>query len=245
MNANGSATTYTIEWGTTTRYGSQTAAASAGNGRTPTAVTARLTGLQPVHALSLAHGGHQRGRHHARARPHVPDRAAALRGHHRALAPHRAVGRRPADRRAGDRRRRRRDDRRAPAAAVPDRRRTSRSSRPPARAATAATCSRSRPCGRPRAIASSRRPRPSPPARSPPPSSAVKVGAGARHRTRTWARVEGYVLPAVHGTASLQRYRSRTGWRQVKFKTVAPADAVRTRYSFSVGGRGSRRTSCA
>ena len=31
--------------------------------------------------------------------------------------------------------------------------------------------------------------------------SAVKVGAGARHRTRTWARVEGYVLPAVHGTA--------------------------------------------
>ncbi len=64
--------------------------------------------------------------------------------------------------------------------------------------------------------------------------SAVKVGAGARHRTRTWARVEGYVLPAVHGTASLQRYRSRTGWRQVKFKTVAPADAVRTRYSFSV-----------
>jgi hypothetical protein len=64
--------------------------------------------------------------------------------------------------------------------------------------------------------------------------SAVKVGAGARHRTRTWARVEGYVLPAVHGTASLQRYRIRTGWRHVKFKTVAPADAVRTRYSFSV-----------
>ena len=31
----------------------------------------------PVHALPLAHGGHQRGRHHARARPHVPDRAAA------------------------------------------------------------------------------------------------------------------------------------------------------------------------
>ena len=38
VNANGSATMYAVEWGPTTRYGSQTAAASAGNGRTPTAV---------------------------------------------------------------------------------------------------------------------------------------------------------------------------------------------------------------
>ncbi len=35
VNANGSATTYTIEWGTTTRYGSQTAAASAGTAGRP------------------------------------------------------------------------------------------------------------------------------------------------------------------------------------------------------------------
>ena len=67
VNANGSATTYTIEWGTTTRYGSQTAAASAGNGRTPTAVTARLTGLNPYtlyhwRAVATNAAGTTRGR---------------------------------------------------------------------------------------------------------------------------------------------------------------------------------------
>ena len=42
------------------------------------------------------------------------------------------------------------------------------------------------------------------------------------------------MLPGVHGTVSLQRYRRGRGWRQVKHKTVAPSDELRTRYRFSV-----------
>jgi hypothetical protein len=64
--------------------------------------------------------------------------------------------------------------------------------------------------------------------------SAVRVGARARHYARRRAVVEGSVLPAVHGTASLQRYRRGKGWKQVKVKTVAPTDDVRTRYRFIV-----------
>lgn len=47
VNPNGRATTYRVEYGTTTAYGSTTAAASAGAGTTATAVTAGLTGLTP------------------------------------------------------------------------------------------------------------------------------------------------------------------------------------------------------
>jgi hypothetical protein len=63
--------------------------------------------------------------------------------------------------------------------------------------------------------------------------SVVKVGGRARHVTRRRAAIEGAVLPAVHGTASLQR-RIGKRWRQVARRTIAPADSLRSRYRFGV-----------
>ena len=116
-NANGSATTYRIEYGTSTRYGSETAPAQAPSTGTPS-VSVKLDRPAAVHALPLAHGGHQRGRHHARRRPLVPDRPPAHRRQPLAVAQDGAVGRRRAPRRPRQRRRRVGDDRRAPAAAA-------------------------------------------------------------------------------------------------------------------------------
>ena len=45
VNPNGSATTYSFQYGATTAYGSQTAAVSAGSGTSPVAASATLTGL--------------------------------------------------------------------------------------------------------------------------------------------------------------------------------------------------------
>jgi hypothetical protein len=64
--------------------------------------------------------------------------------------------------------------------------------------------------------------------------SAVKVGARARHHARRRARIEGSILPEVHGTASLQRRIRGRGWVQVGKKSVRPADDVRSRYRFGV-----------
>ena len=47
VNPNGNATTFTVEWGTTTRYGNRTTDAAVGSGRAPATVTATLTGLRP------------------------------------------------------------------------------------------------------------------------------------------------------------------------------------------------------
>jgi hypothetical protein len=47
VNPRGAATTYAFQYGTTTAYGSQTPARSAGAGSDPTRVTFRLTGLTP------------------------------------------------------------------------------------------------------------------------------------------------------------------------------------------------------
>jgi hypothetical protein len=47
VNPNGSATTWYVEYGTTTSYGTQTASASAGSGTTNAAVSAPLTPLKP------------------------------------------------------------------------------------------------------------------------------------------------------------------------------------------------------
>lgn len=63
--------------------------------------------------------------------------------------------------------------------------------------------------------------------------SAVRVGRIARHRSRRWARIEGSVLPAVSGRASLHRL-TRRGWRLVRRKAIAPTDAQRSRYRFAV-----------
>jgi hypothetical protein len=47
VNPNGSATSWYVEYGTSTSYGSKTSAANAGSGTSGTAVTALLTGLKP------------------------------------------------------------------------------------------------------------------------------------------------------------------------------------------------------
>jgi hypothetical protein len=233
VNSNGSATTYTIEWGTTTRYGSQTAAAATPPADTPATVSARLTGLRPYtlyhwRTVATNAAGTTRGRDRTFRTARLPSTVTI--GLSRRTVPW-----------GGDVRIGGRvtgvgvsgmtvalQQQRFPVDQDFTQVSTARTGRDggylftiPALWSTTSY----RVVPQTQAVATS------PVATA---YSAVKVGAGARHRTRTWARVEGYVLPAVHGTASLQRYRSRTGWRQVKFKTVAPADAVRTRYSFSV-----------
>ena len=233
VNANGGATTYTIEWGTTTRYGSQTAAASAGNGRTPTAVTARLTGLNPYtlyhwRTVATNAAGTTRGRDRTFRTARLP--SAVTIGLSRGTVPWGGdlrIGGRVTGAGAGGMTVALQQQR-FPIDADFAQLTTARTGRDggylftiPALWSTTSY----------RVVTQTQVVATSPVATA---RSAVKVGAGARHRTRRWARVEGYVLPAVHGTASLQRYRSRTGWRQVRFKTIAPADAVRTRYSFSV-----------
>ena len=233
VNANGNATTYTVEWGTTTRYGNQTAAAPAGNGRTPTTVTARLTGLSPYtlyhwRTVATNAAGTTRGRDRTFRTARLP--SAVTIGLSRGTVPWGGdvrVGGRVAGVGVG-----------GIAVALQGQRfpidadfaqlATARTGRDggylftiPALWSTTSY----------RVVTQTQVVATSPVATA---RSAVKVGAGVRHRSRRWASVEGYVLPAVNGTASLQRYGSRTGWRQVKFKTVAPADAVRTRYRFGV-----------
>jgi hypothetical protein len=233
VNPGGSETTYTIEWGTTTRYGSQTAAASAGSGTTPTTVSARLTGLR---AYTLYHwrtvatnaAGVTRGRDRTFRTARLPSSVTI--GLSRRTVPW-----------GGDTRIGGRvsgvgvggltvalQQQRFPVDAGFTPLATTRTGSdggylfaiPALYTTTSYRVVTQTPIPVTSAVATAR--------------SSVKVGARARHRTRTRASVEGTVLPGVHGTASLQRYRRGRGWRQVKFKTVAPADELRTRYRFSV-----------
>ena len=75
--------------------------------------------------------------------------------------------------------------------------------------------------------------------------SAVRPGLRVRHVSRRRATVLGSVVPAVPGTAALQRYVRGAGWRQAQLAPIAPADATRSRYAFSVRrprhGRPARR----
>jgi hypothetical protein len=64
--------------------------------------------------------------------------------------------------------------------------------------------------------------------------SRVNAGLRVRHFARKRARLEGSVLPAVTGTVVLQLYRPGLGWKRVRTTTLTPADAVRSRYRFIV-----------
>jgi hypothetical protein len=64
--------------------------------------------------------------------------------------------------------------------------------------------------------------------------SRVNAGLRVRHHARKRARLEGSVLPAVTGTVVLQLYRPGLGWKRVRTTTLAPADEVRSRYRFTV-----------
>jgi hypothetical protein len=64
--------------------------------------------------------------------------------------------------------------------------------------------------------------------------SRVTAGLRVRHFARKRARLEGSVLPAVTGTVVLQLYRPGVGWKRVRTTTLTPADEVRSRYRFIV-----------
>ena len=71
--------------------------------------------------------------------------------------------------------------------------------------------------------------------------SRVRVGVRARHHVRRRARIEGSVLPGVAGAATLQLYRRGLGWEDVRSATLVPTDATSSRYRFTV--RRLKRTS--
>ena len=244
VNPNGGATTYTIEYGTSTRYGSQTAAAPAGSDKTFTAVSARLTGLRPYtryhwRTVATNPAGVTRGRDRTFRTDRLPTGVTI--GLSRRTVPW-GGGLRLGGRVSG--------------AGVSGMSVVLEQQRFPqdqgfTRVGTARTGSdggylftipslytttRFRVLTSTQVVATS----PVVTARS-----AVKVGARARHYARRRAAIEGTVIPGVHGTATLQRYRRGVGWRQAKFKTVAPSDELRTRYRFKVWRPRPRRPAVA
>jgi hypothetical protein len=64
--------------------------------------------------------------------------------------------------------------------------------------------------------------------------SAVRAGIRVRHFARKRARLEGTVLPGVTGTVALQLYRPGVGWRAVRTVVLAPESATLSRYRFIV-----------
>jgi hypothetical protein len=233
VNANGTPTTYYVEWGTTNRYGSQTASASAGSGSSPATVTAQITDLKPYtlyhwRTVATNTAGTTRGRDRTFRSARQPSGVTI--GLSRQTVPWSGdvrLGGRVTGVGVGG----------LTVALQQQRFAVDQDFTPLATAQTGSdggylfTIPAIYTTTRYRVVTQTQVPVTSPVATA---RSAVKVGARARHVTRRRARVFGTVLPGVHGTASLQRYRSGVGWRQVKMKTVAPEDELRTRYSFSV-----------
>ncbi len=233
VDANGTPTTYIVEWGTTNRYGSQTAAASAGSSTNPTTVTAKITGLRPYtlyhwRTVATNAAGTTRGRDRTFRSARQPSGVTI--GLSRKTVPW------GGDVRLGGR---------VTGVGVGGLTVALQQQRFPLdQDFTQLTTARTGSDGgylftipalytttRYRVVTQTQVVATSPVATA---RSAVRVGARARHFARRRAAVEGTVLPGVHGTASLQRYRRGVGWRQVKAKTVAPADELRTRYRFIV-----------
>ena len=64
--------------------------------------------------------------------------------------------------------------------------------------------------------------------------SQVRLSIRTRHHARRRARVEGSVAPGVQGTIALQLHRPGLGWRQVRSAVLTPATASASRYRFGV-----------
>lgn len=64
--------------------------------------------------------------------------------------------------------------------------------------------------------------------------SRVRIGIRARHVARKRARIQGSVLPGVTGLATLQMHRAGLGWQRVRDFALTPASATSSRYSFTV-----------
>ena len=240
VNANGGATTYTIEYGTTTRYGNTTTVTTAGSAKTPVTVSTRLTDLRPYtryhwRTVATNPAGTTRGNDRSFRTGRLP--SAVSLGLSRRTVPW------GGDLRLGGR---------VSGAGVSGMTVVLEQQRfPQDQDFTRVTTARTGSDGgylftipslytttRYRVSTSTQVVATSPVATA---RSAVKVGGRARHFSRRRARIEGTVVPGVHGTATLQRYRRGIGWRQVRVKTVAPSDELRTRYRFKVW-RPRRRT---
>ena len=233
VNANRTPTTYYVEWGTTNRYGSQTASASAGSGSSPATVTAQITDLKPYtlyhwRTVATNTAGTTRGRDRTFRSARLPSGVTI--GLSRGTVPWGGdvrLGGRVSGVGVGG----------LTVALQQQRFPLDQDFTPLSTAQTGSdggylfTIPAIYMTTRYRVVTQTQVPVTSPVATAP---SGVKVGARARHVTRRRAMVFGTVLPGVHGTASLQRYRRGVGWRQVKAETVAPEDELRTRYSFSV-----------
>ena len=244
VNANGGATTYTIEYGTTTRYGNTTTATTAGSAKTAITVSTRLTDLRPYtryhwRTVATNAAGTTRGNDRSFRTARLPSSVSL--GLSRKTVPW------GGDVRLGGR---------VSGAGVSGMTVVLEQQRFPqdqgfSRVTTARTGSdggylftipslytttRYRVSTSTQVVATS----PVATARS-----AVKVGTRARHYARRRAAIQGTVIPGVHGTATLQRYRRGIGWRQVRTKTVAPADELRTRYRFIVYRPRKRKPSVA
>jgi hypothetical protein len=64
--------------------------------------------------------------------------------------------------------------------------------------------------------------------------SRVRAGIRARHFARKRARLAGTILPGISGTVELQLYRRGVGWDGVRTATLTPASESASRYSFIV-----------
>jgi hypothetical protein len=244
VNANGNATTYVIEYGTTTRYGSRTTAAPAGSAKTATTVSARLTDLRPYtryhwRTVATNAAGTTRGRDRSFRTARLPSSVSI--GVSRRTAPWggevRLGGRVSGAGVSGMTVRL--EQQRFPFDQDFTQLSTARTGSDGGYLFTVASLYATT---RYRVSTSTQVVATSPVATV---RSAVKVGARARHYARRRASVEGTVVPGVHGTATLQRYRPRVGWRTAKAKTVAPADELRTRYRFIVWRPRKRRPAIA
>ena len=99
VDPGGESTSWYVEYGTTTAYGTRTGARSAGNGTSAVDVSQQLTGLATGVGVSLPAGGDERGRHEPWRGPGV-HHAGRARGEDRRSRVHRADSGEP----RGDRR---------------------------------------------------------------------------------------------------------------------------------------------
>jgi hypothetical protein len=232
INANGSATTYRVEYGTTTRYGNETAAVQA-TGTGLSSVSVNLTDLRPYtryhwRFVATNAAGTSRGADRSFRTARLPESVTL--GLSRRTVPWggdlrlggRVIGAGAAGMTVELQQQRFPLDQDFSATS------TARTGRDGGYLFTIPqlwTTTRYRVLTRTQVVATS----PVVTARS-----RVRVGIGARHFARKRARVEGSILPGVTGAATLQLFRRGLGWRAVRAATLAPASPTSVRYRFTV-----------
>ena len=232
IDPNGGLTTYFVEYGTSTRYGSESEPQTAGDGVSPVPISARISGLQPRRRyhwriVATNQAGTVRGRDRTFTTARLPtgitlgaSRRLVTWGEGVTLggrASGAGVGRMPLALQA----------QRFPYDAgfvEVARRSTGTDGGYAFQVGHQWTSTRYRVVTRTKVVAVS------PTVEA---LSAVRVGRRVRHTSRRRARVEGSVLPAANGRVSLQRQGRSGRWAPVRRKRIRPADSVRSRYRFT------------